>query len=167
MSEVVSFTVDGAPRPYRERTFIIRGGPANGQVGSRRTEEVQSYQAAARVLAQDAMEGREIMRASVELTVRAYLQIPTSWSLRKQAEARQGLLLPLVTPDLTNVLKCIEDALAGVVFLDDKQVVRQVTEKLYSDAPRLEVEVREIRTLADVRLPALEERAPVVQGALI
>lgn len=53
---------------------------------------------------------------------------------------------PCRTPDLTNVAKLAEDALNGIVFKDDKQVVRWGARsgRIYSLRPRLEVDVEQV-----------------------
>lgn len=38
---------------------------------------------------------------------------------------------PTPKPDLTKLTRAVEDALTGIVWEDDSQVVKQVTEKLY------------------------------------
>ena len=43
-------------------------------------------------------------------------------------------LYPEVKPDLSNYLKGTEDALRGLVFSDDSQIVRLRLSKLYADA---------------------------------
>lgn len=49
-------------------------------------------------------------------------------------------------PDLTdNLMKGLFDAMNGVVFLDDKQVVEVLhTRKIFGEKPRIEVEIEEI-----------------------
>ena len=42
-------------------------------------------------------------------------------------------------PDLSNVQKAAEDAINGVVFLDDALIVSSYAMKRYSDLPRVEV----------------------------
>ncbi len=48
---------------------------------------------------------------------------------------------PIVTPDLTKLVRCLEDALKGVIWKDDSQVVEQFTRKLYGEVPRAEVKI--------------------------
>lgn len=51
---------------------------------------------------------------------------------RAKAKGRScNMRYPTVRPDATNLLKLIEDALIGVAFLDDSQVVAQHTYKRY------------------------------------
>ena len=47
-------------------------------------------------------------------------------------------------PDLDNVVKLILDAINGIVFADDKQVVSISASKAYSDTPRTTVQTTEI-----------------------
>jgi crossover junction endodeoxyribonuclease RusA len=44
--------------------------------------------------------------------------------------------------DVDNIAKAVLDALDGVAYLDDRQVVRLVSERFYGDANRIAVRVR-------------------------
>lgn len=52
-----------------------------------------------------------------------------------------GLLAPATRPDFDNCSKMV-DALNGIVWIDDAQVVTAVIHKRYSDQPRLVIDVR-------------------------
>ena len=56
----------------------------------------------------------------------------------------EGVRRPTKKPDIDNVEKIILDALNGIAYDDDKQVVEEASSKLYSDVPRVEIEVYEI-----------------------
>lgn len=75
------------------------------------------------------------------MVLTAHLPIRASWSKRKQADARAGLLAPTSKPDLTNISKTYEDALNGIVWIDDSQIVECILRKRYSDQPRVELTV--------------------------
>ena len=47
-------------------------------------------------------------------------------------------------PDLDKMVRSVKDALKGVVYLDDAQVVRLVASKHYDDAPGVEVVVASV-----------------------
>lgn len=49
-----------------------------------------------------------------------------------------------VKPDLDNLVKGCKDALKGVAWVDDSQVVELEARKFYSDTPGVEIEVVEI-----------------------
>lgn len=42
---------------------------------------------------------------------------------------------PIVRPDTTKLLRCLEDGLTGVLWIDDAQIVRQVVSKEYGPKP--------------------------------
>lgn len=49
----------------------------------------------------------------------------------------QGKILPTKKPDCDNIAKIICDALNGVAYDDDKQIVALKVTKIYSDEPRV------------------------------
>jgi Holliday junction resolvase RusA-like endonuclease len=77
----------------------------------------------------------------VRLDVLAELEIPKTWSKRKQSAALAGDVQPGKRPDLSNVIKQIEDALNGVVFTDDALVVEIAARKVYGLQPKIVVTV--------------------------
>lgn len=89
-----------------------------------------------------AMVGRRKLSEAVGMSARIYLPVPVSWSKNRRALALNGELHPVTKPDLSNILKSIEDALNKVVYHDDAQIVEYgKCGKYYSDIPRVEVEV--------------------------
>lgn len=52
-------------------------------------------------------------------------------------------------PDLTKLIRAVEDALTGVVWVDDSQVIEQFTRKSYSDCEGVWIEVEEIKEIED------------------
>ena len=77
------------------------------------------------------------------LMVEAYRSIPKSMSKKKQAAALAGSLQPTTKPDLDNIIKGLKDALKGIIWRDDSQVVNIIAGKWYSDRPRVKVIVEE------------------------
>lgn len=76
----------------------------------------------------------------IEMTMTAFLGIPKSWSKKKHQQALEGLLRPTKKPDTDNIAK-IKDALNGIAFVDDAQVIKETVSKEYSDQPRLEITI--------------------------
>ena len=103
-------------------------------------QRTASYEACLRHEAGLAMAGRPPLAGAVRVVVTAYFGIPQSWPQKKQAAALAGTVRPTTKPDWENVAKML-DALNGVVWIDDKQVVSGLIEKHYSDRPRLVVTV--------------------------
>lgn len=106
----------------------------------------KSFQDTVGLVAKKAMGGRNPLEGPVRLHIRSFVSIPRSMSASLLEEIRRGLHHPCKTPDLTNVIKLAEDGLIGVVFKDDKQVVRQAddTGRYFSFWPRLEIDVESL-----------------------
>lgn len=69
--------------------------------------------------------------------------VPACWPKAKRAEALAGKVFPTARPDTDNVQKAIFDALNGLVYRDDAQVVGVVYLKEYGTEPRVEVTIQE------------------------
>lgn len=91
------------------------------------------------------MAGRAPSAAPIRLTMTVCFAVPTAFSRRKRAQALAGYLWPTKKPDIDNTMKLC-DALNGVVWIDDKQVVSGTVHKIYGDRPGL---VLEVETLAE------------------
>lgn len=77
------------------------------------------------------------------LLAHSFREIPKSWSKRDQNDAMAGRLFPTSRPDWDNYGK-ITDALNGIVWNDDSQVIDGRVIKRYSATPGLRIEVREM-----------------------
>ena len=76
----------------------------------------------------------------VRLGLRIYRSIPKSWSKKKRERADAGAIRPVTKPDISNILKGVEDALNGLWYHDDSQIVEYgEMGKWYSARPRIEI----------------------------
>ncbi len=142
-------TLAGPPRGKgRGRAFVGK----NGHAGVYTDAKTRSYEAQLRFAAEQAMGYLMPTVLPVRLTMSVFFDVPQSWSKRKRADALAGVLWPTVKPDADNTLK-LTDALNGIVWVDDKQVVLATVVKSYAERPGLVIEVDEIRvaksTVAD------------------
>lgn len=86
--------------------------------------------------------GGRMHEGACTVKVTAYYGIPKSWSKAKKMEVISRGLSPQTKPDIDNIVKVVMDGLNGVAYLDDKQVVRVVAEKRYSQTTEgLDIEV--------------------------
>lgn len=134
------FTVNLAGPPQgkgRGRAFVHK---QTQRVTVMTPGKTRTYEAQLRYAAQERMGGRAPTPHPVRVMMDARFPIAPSWSKKKQAAARSGELWPCTKPDSDNLLKIL-DALNGVVWVDDKQVVVATVRKLYSDRPGLTIEV--------------------------
>ena len=82
---------------------------------------------------------------SLKAAVLIGASIPKSYSKKKQALCRDGVLVPAKKPDVDNVLKAVFDSLQGYAYEDDSQIVVIVAEKMYSQEPFVEVVLDEYK----------------------
>jgi Holliday junction resolvase RusA-like endonuclease len=80
------------------------------------------------------------LRAEIEV----YKQMPKSFSKIKKQRAIAGEIRPLIKPDVDNCTKNIFDALNGIVYPDDKQIVELSVAKYYSDTDFVKVRIEDI-----------------------
>lgn len=79
---------------------------------------------------------------SVEIT--AYTPIPTSFSKAKKRDAAAAIIRPTKKPDIDNILKAVMDALNGLAYADDKQIVAVKAIKIYSAHPGVDIKIEKI-----------------------
>lgn len=134
---IVHFHVPGQP--------VGKGRPRIGKVGNHARmftpAKTVSYEGLVAHAAHIAMAGAALLRGPVEVRMSIWCQVPASWSLKKQRAAMSGLIHPTTKPDIDNVEKAIFDALNGVVWGDDVQVVDVVKRKRYGPTPGVDVRV--------------------------
>lgn len=125
---MISLTLDIEPVAWA-RTRISRSGHFIT------APKMRAFQAHVRAL----IHGSVPMVGPLKLIVRFYMKPP----MRKVRE------LPDVKPDLSNLVKNIEDAANGMLWGDDAQIVKIEAEKWYDFASkkgRIEIEVQQIIT---------------------
>lgn len=133
----VHFNVPGQP--------VGKGRPRIGKVGAHARmftpAKTVSYESTVACSAQQAMQGRGLIEGPVKVLMRMTLVIPASWSRKKQEQALAGQIRPTTKPDADNVIKAIFDAINGVVWRDDVQVVELGLSKVYGAVPGVSVQV--------------------------
>ncbi len=85
--------------------------------------------------------------AMLDMRIKAYYSIPQSKSKKKKELMRAGVIRPTKKPDMDNCIKIIADALNKIAYHDDTQIVDCQVRKFYSDDPRVEVRILEIKEL--------------------
>lgn len=86
---------------------------------------------------------KQAIEGPISVKLKFYYPIPQRFNKAEKAEARAGTKRPVVQPDLDNVVKGCFDALNGIAWKDDNQVVEESSGKWYSDHPRIEIEIEE------------------------
>jgi len=140
MSATVYFVVYGNPVGKGRPRATSRGG----FVRMYTDEKTEAYESAVADEARIAMREWQAFDTPMQLQLSAYYPIPKSWSKKKRQMAMDGEIHPQVKPDLDNVMKAVLDAMNGVVYVDDSQVINMVATKRYSSDPRVEVYLHEV-----------------------
>jgi Holliday junction resolvase RusA-like endonuclease len=125
---------------------IAKGRPRFARAGNRAfaytPAKTRNYEKELASAARAAMGSRPLFAGALTLCVIAYLQVPASWSKKKQEQATRGEIRPAKRPDVDNFAKAALDALLGVVYVDDSQVVSLYASKYYSAKPAISITLR-------------------------
>lgn len=140
MSDSVTITVAGDPQGKGRARAFRRGN----FVGHYTPEKTRTYEGIIRSIAMDAMTGRLPIEVPVEIELSIIFAVPASWSQKKRALALAGEMKPAKKPDADNVIKAFTDAMNGVVYKDDVQIVKGVFCKVYGPAAMVCATIREV-----------------------
>lgn len=80
----------------------------------------------------------------LEMRIYAFYGIPKSTSKKRKEQMLGGVIRPSKKPDMDNVIKAIADSLNNVAYRDDTQIVDAWIRKLYSESPRVVIEIEKI-----------------------
>ena len=141
---MLKFTVPGEPYGQPRPRFSA----VNGKVHTYNTDESRNYKTQVKLIAQTAAREQGWTFAETEgigMKVYAYMSIPKSETKKFHAAAVASDIRPTKKPDVDNIFKAVSDALNGVLYHDDRQILLSRVEKYYSDEPRVEVEVFIVR----------------------
>lgn len=140
----ISFAVYGAPQG-KARARTVRN-KYSGAVHSFTPEKTREYEAEIAFAYRAKARGADFGDRPVNVFVQANFAPPKSFSAKKRASALTGDVQPRVKPDCDNILKVVLDALNGVAFADDKNVVWASCRKRYSEVPSIVVVIQEDRS---------------------
>jgi Holliday junction resolvase RusA-like endonuclease len=131
-----AFRVEGPP--------VGKARPRVTRWGAYTPKKTAQHEAAIRQAAQQA--GIVAISGPVTLQVAFVMPIPASWPRKKREAAARQEIMPLGKPDTDNLCKAVMDALIGIGYQDDTQVVRLVACKLYGNEARTEVWIDGVNT---------------------
>ncbi len=70
-----------------------------------------------------------------------FMPVPQSYSKKKTEQALNNEIRPTVKPDCDNIAKNINDALNGIVYPDDKQIVSLMVNKFYGNSEQVRIKI--------------------------
>lgn len=136
---MIVITIPGELRGKGRPRFTARGGFARAFTDAK-TANAETWVKACAV----DQAGATPIEGPVSINVAISVHVPASWSKRKTLDALAGATWPTSKPDLDNCVKLIADALNGIVWRDDKQIVRMVVSKRYAERAETVLQVAEV-----------------------
>ena len=138
----VGFTVPGEPKGKARPVFSRR----QGYVKAVTPEQTVLYENLIKLqYAQQCKNHKFDDDAELLVEIVAYYPIPKSTSKKKRELMLAGVIRPTKKPDADNVAKVYCDALNGIAYKDDTQIVELTVAKYYSDTPRVCMAIVSIR----------------------
>lgn len=77
----------------------------------------------------------------LKCVITIWQKMPTRFTKKQKELAEKEALRPTTKPDVDNLAKAVTDAMNGVVYEDDSQIVELVCGKYYGAEPRVMVTV--------------------------
>ena len=136
-----NFTIPGEPKGKGRPQFSTKGGYARAIT----PEATANYENLVKLSFLQAHGKAEPYAKDVPLVAKitAFFPIPQSASKKKQAAMEAGEIVPTKKPDTDNIAKIVLDALNGLAYYDDAQIVVLSLQKAYSTKPRVDVQIFE------------------------
>lgn len=133
MSASLHFTVFGKPAQMGSKKAFVRGGRAI--ITDDNSDKRKQWANAVSSQAAEAMGGMQLVHGAVDLDVAFWFARPKSHFGTGKNSSRLKESAPdrhIQTPDLDKLLRCLCDALTGVVYRDDSQVFRVTCQRCWT-----------------------------------
>ena len=131
------FTLHMEPIAQKQTRFSCRGGFPRAYNPSSKDQELVRWQ-------MKPYAPLEPLLGPVEVRYSFFMKIPKSTSGIKRRQMLNRKIHHIVKPDLDNLEYLITNAMKGIIYRDDSQIVRKYAEKFYSDTPKVVVQVIDI-----------------------
>ena len=140
----IYFVVEGRVQP-KQRPRVYRN-KWTGQVHALTPKATKDYEEQVKGAYLDACDGKpKKFEGAVEMVVNVYVQIPKSAPKKKIDDMITGNIRPIVkNGDVDNLFKAISDALNGLAYEDDSQIVSAKIRKFYAREACAEVTIKEL-----------------------
>lgn len=136
----MQFIVEGKPQgKARARTFYNK---KIQRMQSITPEQTKSYENLIR-WKYKAAGGGYYANIPLQVEIQAFYPVPKSFSKAKREDALNGVIRPTTKPDCDNIIKVVLDALNGVAYYDDKQVISVSCSKYYAETGYIEIQIQQ------------------------
>lgn len=140
----IYFIVDGKVQP-KQRPRVFRN-KYTGRTQTITPQATVDYENKVKASFYEACDGEKFfLTGAVQMTVNVYVAIAKSTPKKTREKMLTGELKPISrTGDLDNLFKAISDALNGVAYDDDSQIIEATIRKFYGEQARAEITIREV-----------------------
>lgn len=153
----ISFTVLGEARPagskrafalrHRDGSLVTRPGGSPVINVTDDNKDSRNWKAAVAWSAREAVgSGFALLRGPLEVTLTFHRPRPKGHFKESGGLSKKGResIAPTSKPDVLKLARGAEDALTGVIYADDAQIVAEHLKKMWGEPARLEVTITEI-----------------------
>jgi Holliday junction resolvase RusA-like endonuclease len=138
MTLVVTFTVDGDPVPKGRPRFARRGQFVQTYTDAKTID----YETHVSMRARHAIGATKPLEGALSVFLYLRYTVPASYSKKRKEACLRGVEYPKRI-DIDNVYKSITDAMNGIVYLDDSQIVEAHIKKVYAEDSGANIMVQE------------------------
>lgn len=129
---MIKFIVEGLP--------VAKGRPRVTRNGTYTPRKTKDYEKLVQYSFRSQYKG-QALQGALKIRIDFYMYIPKNTSKKRRKLKNDKEILPTKRPDFDNLTKSITDALNGLAFEDDNQIVEAHIYKYYSDDPRAVVKI--------------------------
>lgn len=142
--KTICFTVPGKPQgKARARTGY---NPKTGQVMSHTPDNTVLYENLIKTCYMQETDKIYDNGEALSVSITACFEPVNGVSKKRREQMLQDMIRPTKKPDIDNIVKTVLDALNGLAYKDDNQVVQVLATKRYQDKARVDVTIVELPT---------------------
>lgn len=137
---MIEFKVPGEPKGKGRPRFSRVGKFTKTYTDAKTKMYEEKIASAARLQ----MYPHEPLETPLSITLIFHIGVPKSYSKKRTTDCLTGKEWPTKKPDVDNVAKAFLDAMNGIVYKDDVQVIRLHVYKKYSIDPHVHITIHEV-----------------------
>jgi Holliday junction resolvase RusA-like endonuclease len=137
LATCLQFVLHIVPVPQKQTRFTCRGKYPHAYDPSK--SDLRQLQWMIKAYAP-----KEPIPGPVAVTYTFYLPIPKSTSRVKTGQMDRNMIKHISKPDVDNLAYLVTNAMKGIIYQDDSQIVEKHERKQYGLEPRIVVEIRDL-----------------------
>lgn len=123
-------TIVIVPEAQKQTRFVFRGGHPIAYDPSKKYKELIQWQLRPHA-------PKEMILGPIDMNIYFYMPIPKGTSKIKQRLMQEGKIYHIKRPDIDNLAYVVTNALKGIVYKDDSQIVNLHLYKRYAEKPKI------------------------------